>query len=185
MIRQATIKDVPEIMELFKVILLDMEHPLLETYDWPELKAILVEIASEPDNKLGYPQMLVKEIDGEVAGYAGSYNDDFEENTVAIDRILEKHGIEELDLFDPNEAFPNEWYLDCLVTKSTHRKKGVGKDLLEGVYNRAKEHGYPVVGLNCDQANDNARAIYEKQGFEKVDEIDIVGHMYDHMQKTV
>lgn len=184
MIREAKISDLPEIMELFKVVLADMEHPVLEKYEWSKLKLVLVEIGSEPDNKLGYPQLIVKEIDGEVAGYLGSYNDDFEDNKEAVQAILAKHGMEELDLFD-DEAFENEWYLDCIVTKSTHRKKGVGRALLEAVYERAAEKGYDVVGLNCDQDNEYARAIYEKQGFKKVGEINIVGHMYDHMQKEV
>ncbi len=184
MIRNAKISDLPEVMELFKVVLADMEHPVLEKYDWSKLKPALVEIGSEPNNKLGYPQLMVKEIDGEVAGYLGSYNDDFEENEEAVQKILDKHHMENLDLFG-DEAFENEWYLDCLVTKSTHRKKGVGRDLLEAAYKKAAAEGYKVVGLNCDQDNAYAREIYEKQGFKKVGEIDIVGHLYDHMQKEV
>lgn len=185
MIRQAKIQDLPSIMELFKVILTDMEHPLLEKYDWSVLKPVLVEVASQPDNRLGYPFYMVNEIDGEIAGYAGSYPSDLDENLDAVEEIMTRHHIEGFsDLFE-DETFGIEWYLDCLVVSANFRGAGIGSKLLNGVYERANSEGYPAVGLNCDQDNVRARALYERQGFEKVAEIDLVGHMYDHMKKAV
>lgn len=184
MIRNATISDLPEIMELFKIVLKDMEHPTLNQYDWSDLKKAMIDLGSNPDNKLGYPQLIVKEVDGKVAAYAGTYPSDFQEDLDAINKILKKHQMKDLDLFG-DETLENEWYLDCLVTGKDYRGQGIGKELLEAVYKQAQDAGYPVVGLNCDQDNDFARAIYEKQGFKTVTEIDIVGHTYDHMQKPV
>src|SRR5699024_12497137 len=102
-------------MELFKVVLEYMQHPSLNQYDWSDVKKAMIDLGKNADNKLGYPQLIVKEVDGKVAASAGTYPSDFQEDLAPVNKILKNHQMKDLDLFG-DETLENEWYLDCLVT---------------------------------------------------------------------
>jgi len=56
------------------------------------------------------------------------------------------------------------WFEDCIV-RPEHRRKGIGKDLLEFVIAQARAEGALRVMLLTDGDNASAQALYRKSGF--------------------
>jgi GNAT superfamily N-acetyltransferase len=56
------------------------------------------------------------------------------------------------------------WFEDCIV-RPQHRRKGIGKDLLEFVIAQARAEGALRVMLLTDGDNESAQALYRKMGF--------------------
>jgi GNAT superfamily N-acetyltransferase len=56
------------------------------------------------------------------------------------------------------------WFEDCIV-RPEHRRKGIGKALLEHVIAQARAEGALRVMLLTDGNNDRAQALYRKSGF--------------------
>ena len=56
------------------------------------------------------------------------------------------------------------WFEDCIV-RPEHRRKGIGKDLLEFVTAQARAEGALRVMLLTDGDNERAQALYRKAGF--------------------
>jgi GNAT superfamily N-acetyltransferase len=56
------------------------------------------------------------------------------------------------------------WFEDCIV-RPEHRRKGIGKALLEFVIAQARVEGALRVMLLTDGDNDRAQALYRKSGF--------------------
>jgi len=57
-------------------------------------------------------------------------------------------------------------YIKQLYVLPDFQKMGVGKELMTYIDNRTKEQGYKRVRLNTLEDNSNARAFYEKLGYE-------------------
>lgn len=186
MIREARKEDAEQIVELFKIILTDMELPIMEKVAWEKLKPALVEAAQQDNYRQSYKNALVKEIDGQIAGFCFGYKGGLSDTVYApLDTILDAHDLPHFETFMDNETFPGEWYIDSIVTHPDFRGQGIGKELMEGAYERARSVGMPVVGLNVDHDNPRAKALYEAQGFVKTGEITLAEHQYDHMQKKI
>lgn len=186
MIRLAEPKDANEAMDLVMIVLRDMELDIFSKLPEQKVKELLVKAyIEEPDYRYGFNNAIVKEIDGQVAGVAFGYPDHLEEtiDDAFINLLLAHDLSEEYKLFDDEETFKDEWYLDTLVTSPNFRGKGVARELLDALPNLAKQHNRTKLGLNVDKINDNARRIYLNNGFEKVGQIDIANHDYDHLQK--
>ncbi|MFO8069481.1 MAG: GNAT family N-acetyltransferase [Alkalibacterium sp.] len=186
MVRDAQKKDAEEIIELFKIILTDMELPIMKKVTWEELKPALVEAVKRDNYRQSFRNAIVKEVDGSVAGfcfgYIGGLSDDVYE---PIETILKEFELPLFETFTDSETVEGEWYLDSLVTSPKYRGQGIGKELMEGCYDKARAAGMTVVGLNVDHDNPRAKQLYERQGFKKTGEIVLAGHRYDHMQKQI
>lgn len=186
MIRKARREDAEEIVELFKIILTDMELPILEKVSWSQLKPALVDAAKRETIRHGYANALVKEIDGEIAGFCFAYDGGLSDDVYEpLEDILTDYNLPLFETSMDEETFEGEWYLDSLVTKPSFRGRGVGKELMQATYKQASEAGLSVVGLNVDHDNPKARKLYKKQGFKKTGEVVLADHRYDHMQKVV
>lgn len=186
MIREARKEDAEAITDLFKVILTDMELPVMQESRWDELKPALVEAAKQERFRHNYRNAVVKEVEGHVAGFffgykGGSVSDSYE----PIETILKEYGLPVFETYDEEESIDGEWYLDSLVTHQAYRGQGIGKELLEAAFVRAKESGLPVIGLNVDHQNPRAKALYARLGFKKNGEVVLANHDYDHMQKQL
>ena len=188
MIRFAKKEDASEAIDLVMIVLKDMELDIFNKLSEEEVKELLVTAYNEkPNQRYGYNNALVKEIDGKVAGVAFGYpyhreptiDDEFFE-------VLENNGLsKDYRFFTEIEAFENEWYLDTLVTSPEFRGQGVAKELLDSLPKLAKQDNMPAIGLNCDKVNDKAKRIYLNNGFEQVGETMISGHEYEHLQKRI
>lgn len=187
MIRQAEQKDTEKLIEGILAIWKDMEAPFVTEIPMEELKEIVRESMKQEDFRFHYPNGIVYEIDGNIAGFAYGYKGEEEEG---IDQgfkqlLIDREYHHKIDLNFDKETEDGEWYLDMLYTYPDYRKQGVATKLLAELPAAAKKAGEPAVGLNCDVANPRARTLYEKQGYKKVKKITIVGHEYDHMVKTI
>lgn len=186
MIREARKEDAEQIVELFRIILEDMELPIMDEVPWEKLKPALVEAAQQENYRQSYKNALVKDSRGQIAGFCFGYKGGLTESVYApLETILDAHNLPHFETFMDNETFPGEWYIDSIVTHPDFRGQGVGKELMEAVYERARSEGMPVVGLNVDHGNPRAKALYKAQGFVKTGEITLADHQYDHMQKKV
>lgn len=186
MIREARKEDAEQIVELFKVILTDMELPIMDELTWEEIRPALVEAAELENYRQNYKNAIVKEIDGRIAGFCFGYKGDLGDTAYApLETILDAHDLPRFETFMENETFPGEWYIDSIVTHSDFRGQGIGKELMEAAYERARSVGMSVVGLNVDHGNPRAKSLYEAQGFVKTGEVILADHHYDHMQKKI
>lgn len=187
MIRKAKKEDAKKISPLILVILKDMELPLLEMVSEEQLLRILSEAFLEADYRYGYRRAIVYEDHGEIAGVAFSYPSE-EEKTIdkPLETILQNYDLPEgSQLFIDPETLPNEWYLDSISVDRNYRGQGIGTELLRALPTMAKKEGKSIISLNVDHSNPKAKKLYEREGFEKVGEMTLSGHLYDHMHKKI
>lgn len=187
MIRKATVKDTEDLMEGIIAIWEDMESPFVTEIPLAELKGILKASMKSNDFRYRYANAIVCERDEEVAGMAFGFKGEEEAtgDTFFKQLLTEKKYHEKIDLNFDLEATAEEWYLDMLYTKPKYRGAGVASELLAALPEFVEESGKNKLSLNCDVANVHAKRLYEKNGFEVVSEISIVGHRYDHMVKNI
>lgn len=183
MIRKAEKKDTKDLIDGIIAIWKDMESPIVTKIPQQELEEILRESMLNPDFRYHYANGIVCERDNEVAGFIFGYKGEEEQNLdKTFDTLLRERNIH---LSFDKETKAGEWYIDMVFTKANFRKQGVASELLASLPEIAKKSDESLIALNCDQINDKARRVYEKQGFQKASEITIVGHLYDHMVKEV
>lgn len=186
MIRDARKEDVEEIVELFQIILMDMDLPIMSNVSWETLHPALIEAVKNEELRYSYKHAIVKEINGEIAGFCFGYLNRFHSSTKKIwTEILQKYHLPYFEIYQEGEADSDEWYLDSLVTKSAYRGQGVARELMEAAYQKTIDSGAAIIALNCEEKNESARSLYKKEGFSQSKQIEIAGHTYDHMQKRV
>lgn len=185
MIRQAKKTDAPKIAPLLLIIWKDMELPILEMESEEAITNALIEAIQTETYRYSYRHLHVYEKDGDIAGVLAGYPGKLEPKIDDVwDEIAKKHGITFKEpIFEDNETFAGEWYLDSIVASEKYRGYGVGTALLNKLTEIAAKDGEKVVGLNCDKGNPNAKRLYERIGFHVTGEVVLNSHKYDHMQK--
>ena len=68
-------------------------------------------------------------------------------------------------------------YVDEVDTAVNHRRKGVGRAMMEWLFAYAKQHGYYEVALGTERDNNPARGLYES--LKPSDTEDVIWYMYD------
>lgn len=187
MIRSAKREDGPKIVKLLMVILKDMELPFVKKYGEAETTKILLKAMEDPTYRYSYTRGIVKEINGEVAGLLFGYKSE-DEPTIddGWQRVLRRSGMDIEDcLYNGEETFPGEWYLDSISVDPAFRGKGIGAELIEAIPMLAEKEGKSLIGLSVDEVNPDAKRLYERMGFKVVGERMISNHRYEHMQKTI
>lgn len=81
----------------------------------------------------------------------------------------------------PNEAEPDEVYLDTIMVLPQFRGQGAAKALIADARQKAAAIGKPL-GLLCDVDNERAFNLYESVGFRTVGQKPFAGHTMHHMQ---
>ena len=148
-IRKATIDDAKPLTDLAYTTFWDAfaHHPKNAPDDLNHymrqafnLDQITAELAD--DNSI----FLIAEIDGKPAGYAKLIIGSFEEGVIA-DRPVE---------------------LSRLYSHQEYIGKGVGQNLMDACFDRARGHGHDVMWLGVWEYNPRAQRFYEKNGFRIV-----------------
>lgn len=187
MIRFAQKEDCSKLYDLLLEIFLDMELEVFKQFSPVIMKQWMVESMRKSDSRYSYKNAVVFVENDHIIGCAFGYKDALEKSlTHSLQETFTENGWEKEQLIFPDaETFAGEWYLDSIVVHSDFRKKGIAQTLIQTLPKLAKSQGETVIGLNCDQENAKARALYEKMGFRKTIDWVIGEHIYDHMQLEV
>ena len=135
-------------------------------------------------NRLSYKNTYTYDIEDELAGLIIAYDS----NKVSqLDSPILKHLESKnifLEAFD-KECFEDEFYIDTLSVFEKFQGRGIAKELLAFIYDKAKELGFKKVSLLVDVDNLKALNLYEKMGFKKNTILEVSKHNYHHMIKIL
>lgn len=181
-IRLAKKEDMNQLLPLVMIILKDMELPLLQKKSEDEIEQLLLEASQDDTYRYSFTRALVIENEGIIEGVAFSYDS---QDEAIIDDAWNRLSTIQEPLFVDKETLGNEWYLDSLAVRSSSRGQGYGTQLISAVCQLAKQNGAQCVGLNVDIHNPKAASLYHRLGFEKMGEVNLSSHRYDHLQKEI
>ncbi|TGD21252.1 GNAT family N-acetyltransferase [Companilactobacillus suantsaicola] len=183
MFRYAKEEDADQILPILFQIFDEMELDVFKKAGNEKIAQVIKAGFFQPGYRYGFDNILVNELDGKVVaivvGYPESQEDGIDKPLV---KILHEHGIKEDNLFGDKEAWPGEWYLDSFAVAPDYQNQGIGTQTMEHFIEVIKERGEKILSLNVDVDNEPAKHVYTKVGFEKVGQLYIGSHLYDHMQ---
>lgn len=136
-------------------------------------------------NRLSHENIIVKEINGEVVGLVLSYHG---KDAHIIDKPIEDK-VREIKN-DPEfkvdkEADIDEYYIDTLSVDEKYQGRGIAKELIKSVEEKAKNLKYNKLALCVDVENYTAFNLYKKLGYEVDKDIYINEKKYYHMVKYI
>jgi ribosomal protein S18 acetylase RimI-like enzyme len=179
-IRPATPADAPMIG---RAIVMAVGLEITASVGQPEqVEAMFSYLASRDDTQYSWRNTLVA-VDGDkVVGVAVAYDGaDLERlRRPFFTEVAKRFGKDMTDIAD--ETDPTEVYLDTLAVDPDYRRRGIGSDLIEATYRRARAIGKPL-GLLVDKENDRARRLYNSAGLQAVGEREFAYVMMDHLQR--
>ena len=179
-IRPARHEDAATIAQVVAMAISD--EATLRNYCGEEYLDVLEEIARHENTQYGWPNALIAEVDGVVAGavigYDGAKLASLRKGTLGIvSRMVGRIPAIE------DETQAGEYYLDSIGVFPNFRAMGVGRALIEALYEKAFAEGHDRVGLIVDCDNTNAGNLYSALGFEYIGAKPFFGHMMWNLQK--
>lgn len=180
MIRQAKKSDNQAIAELSYIIWKDMELPIVKQFKKAQVIEWLKQSISEIPYRTYFKNVLVYEVEGEVAGCIITYQGK-DELTLEANWNLLSLPQEAKDLGTPlplKEAKDDELYIETVAVFPRFRGKGIATMLMKAIIEN-KDH--QKKSLSCDFDNEGAYQLYQRLGFKTEGTIDLYGHMYRHM----
>ncbi len=178
-IRPAVPADSMEIARLVLLAIEDLAELYTGTTEEQSILHVLSDYAQMEVCRFSYRNVLLAELDGQVAGGVLSYPAD---QLDALDAPLYAH----LQKTQPAAKVPvecegRELYLDSLAVYPHYRGHGLGGHLVRSVLERAQDLDYPRVSLLVDREKPRVRAMYERLGFVPQRTYSLQGHPYDRM----
>lgn len=136
---------------------------------------IIAHNLSKVDDPYSYENVIVAEHDQRVVGMAMSFPSQYHQITKEMEQFFPP---DRLIRMEPFYAANLEYslYLDALCVDDAYQKKGVGSRLLEQTKQRGRERGYQFVSLIVFTDNVTAQRLYQKFGFQVVEEISLDSH---------
>ena len=130
-----------------------------------------------------YSCYLIAETDGKPAGGLGGYDPKklgYDALQRAMPEVFEKLGLtgpnpeadkraERVLCCIPDEA-TDVWIIDSVATVPAYRRKGVAHRLLTAILEKGRQEGFRRAQISIYIGNLSAQRVYEKHGFEIVDE---------------
>jgi ribosomal protein S18 acetylase RimI-like enzyme len=135
-------------------------------------------------NRLSYKNTYVYQIENQITGLIIAYDSN---KIKQLDSPMLKHLESKnifLDSFD-KECFKDEFYIDTLSVFEEFQGRGIAKELLNFINNKAKKLGFKKVSLLVDMDKLKALNLYEKMGFKKNTILEVSKHNYHHMIKIL
>lgn len=184
-IRAAAVDDADLAARLIYEAIHDIAYQLTgETTAEDAIKA-LAELFRQEGNRFSSKQILVAEVEGNVAGiilcYHGSEADQLD--APIAERLRQKTG-------NPNpsidkEADEDEYYIDSIAVFPAYRGRGIAKALLAAAEEAGAALGYERIALNVEYGNDSAARLYTSIGYESDKTITINNTPFYHMFKPL
>ena len=82
-----------------------------------------------------------------------------------------------------DETSAGEFYLDTISISPDKQRLGIGTALIKAFMDHARSQGHTTIGLLVDKENPEARRLYERIGFELVEDKILLGREYFHLIK--
>ena len=138
-------------------------------------ETLFEELVRRDDTQYSYRNVLVCEVDGEVVGAVCGYDGArlHELRAPVLETILMRCGAMP-EVADETSA--GEFYLDTLGVLPQVRGRGLGAELIRRMRDEAFAEGHECVSLLVDEDNRAAERLYERLGFRRSDEVDLLGH---------
>ena len=144
-------------------------------------ETLFEELARRDDTQYSYRNVLVCEADGEVVGAVCGYDGaKLQELRVPVlETIRERCGsVPEV----ADETSAGEFYLDTLGVLPRAQGRGLGAELIRRMRDEAFAEGHERVTLLVDEDNTAAERLYERLGFSRCGEVDLLGHRMFRME---
>ena len=185
MIRNAKKQDSKKGAVLIKNAIHDIANMLTGMDKHDEVIEGLKYYFEKEKNRLSYENIIIKEINNEVVGLILAYHG---KDAHIIDKPIEDR-VRKIKN-NPNfkvdkEADTDEYYIDTLSVDERYQGRGIAKELIKSVEEKAKILKYNKIALCVDIENINAFKLYEKLGYTVDKEIYINKKPYYHMVKYV
>ena len=178
-IRPASKEDSPFIAYAVAMAIGDEEA--IKNYCGEDYITLLTLIAESDNSQYSYRNTLIAETDshsvGAVIGYDGAKLHELRSTTYSI---IERHLGRTPSI--PDETEPGEFYLDSLAVIPEQRKKGIGRQLIKALRDKAFSEEHKHIGLIVDFDNPRAEALYTSLGFTRIETKTFLGHKMWHMQ---
>ncbi len=156
-------------------------------FENPKKEAVekMTEVCQMSDVLYSYQNVYVAEFDGERAGIVLSYDGakyaEWRTKTFAI--LKNTMGVDFANMVDETRA--GEWYVDSLAVSPTFRKKGIARQLLNFVIEKAKQNKFAYVTLAVDAQNLPAWNLYKSLGFKETGILHIFDYDYERMELEI
>lgn len=185
MIRKARPSDDAHVVPLLYAAMGDIAHTLTGTGDKADALAIMRAFFRREGNRLSFENALVDEIDGIPVGFALFYHGSrtAELDAPFVSRLTELRDPQSVAI--AKEAQDDEFYLDSMAVAPPYQGRGIAKALMAAFEAESARRGHDRVALLVGRDNSRARALYEAQGYQKDAQLEVSGHLYDHMVKRV
>lgn len=146
-ITKATTEDMPQVVELLKIILDEMELPFYLKNDPQEVTKLFVATFQSPLYQEA-ADVVVAKMDNQVAGVAFGYPGASEEKLKdEFQNHFDQVALAPQPIYEEAEADDDEWYLDSLVVNPDFQNHGIGTKLLNALPEYAKARDLKMVGL--------------------------------------
>ena len=117
-----------------------------------------------------YRSAVVAEDDNTVVGMALSYPSSYHQITDEMRAFFPADRVAHLRHFY-STRIENSWFLDALGVHENYRRRGIGAKLIALTKEKAIENGYNDLTLMVFADNDVAITLYEKMGFERIQQV--------------
>ncbi|MEO6149798.1 MAG: GNAT family N-acetyltransferase [Mucilaginibacter sp.] len=181
MIRQALPTDAPIIAQLIVAAMGELAAKFINGTDPAKALPLFEHFAAMTANQYSYDCTLVYEDETGVCGIISGYNGG-DLDILRADFLKYIRTVYNNTYQPENETGPGEFYIDCLAVMPQHRGKGIGKQLISALIDKAKTLGQNTVGLLVNQGNPKAEKLYLELGFQKVGETVLLGTFNNHLQ---
>ena len=186
-IRRARKSDFPFVYLILKQIFDEMQMKSIESLPEDQFYSLMKLGYISEDYRYSYRRIWVAEDHGKVTGILDMYP--YKDQKI-IDVVL-RHNYANAGLpistviFDDQEAWPHEWYIDALAVHPDHWGEHIASRLMDEAEQVALAHGYHIISLNVDKENPRAQALYKHKGYEIEKSMTIGDRTYDHMIKKI
>jgi len=124
-----------------------------------------------------YRSAVVATEEADIVGMARSYPSSYHKVTDEMRGFFPADRLEHLSHFYSSRV-ENSWFLDTLCVVESHRKKGIGMELISLTKEMAVENGFNSLSLVVLADNTLAIPLYEGTGFEVVQKVELQGNQF-------